>query len=284
MPTADLARYTMTTATVGTTWAALVTDGSFDVTVDAVAGDVIEVGVSSIWSNVANFPYLDAATMVSGSPVNWVSTGTSSHGSGPFGWFSANYLSAPVAATACGSWFYTVQSGDVVSGQVTFRLYGKTLSGTRAMIPTADFPAQMWAAVCDTTPSVAALSGTLTTSGGVLTGSATVDAVVGDTLAIVMNALVNPNAGAIARFDACTYVSGAPAKWVSTATSSSAALGVAAWYSDIANYESVTGTVLYTVQSGDVVSGQVTIRIGASTDTLTRTIETGSYFAVRNVT
>jgi hypothetical protein len=272
-------RRTSAVSSVGTTWAAFASDGTWDLVIPATAGDVLELGVSAAWnSGSAVYSYLDLGTIVSGSVVNWASTGTGSHTNGVFSWFVPNnndYMDAS------GTVLYTVQSGDISGGNVTFRLYGKVSSSTR----TLDMPggAVLWAAECDNTPVSSSVTGTLSSSWAVLTGSVTVSASAGDVLACSMVAVLDPGLGNEGRFDAATMVSGSATNWFSTGTSSHND-GVSGWRCIQANYEPIGGSVLYTVQSGDVVSGQVTVRIwGIGVGAANRPLDAASKFYVRKV-
>jgi hypothetical protein len=280
----EVVRRSASTSSVGTSPAAFVTDGTFDVVLPVTAGDVIEVGVSAVWGMTsANYGFGDVAVMVSGSPARWVSSGTSTAVDwGLPGCMKPSTISdnMPMAATA----YYTVQSGDIVSGNITLRLYGFTSAGTSDLALSSNNPGQLWASVCDDDPVTAALTGTPSSSWGLMTGSCTVTASAGDVLAITLNAYVQPNGAVNAYFDAVTTVSGTQTNWASTGTSSRATQGVSAWREDVFDWPGPSGTVLYTVQSGDVVSGQVTVRIDAATSSSTRTIRaTGSSFSVRKV-
>lgn len=97
---------------------------SIDLTISATTGDVVGINMAAILDVAAtgNWTALDAATMVSASPVNYVSNGTATPETlgvpAWFCWDSANTLN--------GEWLYTVQSGDISGGNVTFRFYYKT--------------------------------------------------------------------------------------------------------------------------------------------------------------
>lgn len=286
MGASALVRRSTATSAVGTTWAGFVTDGTFDVVLAVTAGDVIEVGVSAFWDASGNYGHADVAVMVSGSPVRWVSSGTATK----IDWGLPGCMkptvvndNMPLAATA----YYTVQSGDIVSGNITLRLYGVTSAGTMTIPASSNNRAQMWASVCDTTPVTAALTGTLTTTWGLKTGSCVIAAAAGDVLAITLNAFITPNSTSIALWDAATVVSGAANRWASTGTTSRATEGISAWREDVFDWPGPSGTVLYTVQSGgtsDIVSGNVTIQIDAKATGVDRAIRaTGSSFSVRKV-
>jgi len=279
MGASALVRRSTTVSSVGTSWAAFVTDGSWDLTIPAAAGDVIEVGFGAAWAPLAAYAYVDVVTMVSGTATNWVSTGGSSHVDGMLSLFQnnvTNYVSAG------GSAFYTVQSGDIVSGQVTFRAYGKVSTGTRTLeFVATDSEAVLWAAVCDNAPVTSTLTGTASTTWTAYTGTATVAAAAGDVLACTINATMSAGASSVSN-DAATMVSGSPVNWFSTGGSSHSG-GVGAWRAPLQQAEPVAGTALYTVQSGDVVSGQVTVQIYGIRTSVARAINASSWFTVRKV-
>jgi hypothetical protein len=88
--------------------------------------------------------YMDCVTVVSGSPVNSVSrrgASASSH-EGVLAWAGAYQMLTPIG----GGIIYSLVSGDIVSGSVTFRLRHKTShAATKTMYATADDPFLWWA-------------------------------------------------------------------------------------------------------------------------------------------
>jgi hypothetical protein len=125
----DHKRRTAGNITTGSTnWADV--DTGIDIVLNADTDDVIEVGLSALIGTEAFDIYLDAVTVVSGSPVNSVgaagavSTAPPPYGvSGWYGW------SGEEGAVGC-SVLYTVVAGDLSSGTVTFRLRYATQSGS----------------------------------------------------------------------------------------------------------------------------------------------------------
>lgn len=278
-------RRTSAGATIGTSWTASVSDGSWDLIITASAGTVIELGASFVLNSPTTstgYSYGDFATIVSGSVVNWVSTGTGSHTNGPYAFFQAignDYL--PVS----GSTFYTVQSGDISGGNVTFRFYQKRTAGTAPIDASSTSPAILWAAVCDYAPSSSSLTGTLSsTSWTALTGSVTITAAAGDVIEVTPEAIVNPPASgfSIVQLDAATMVSASPVNWLSTGNGSHTG-GVGGWRCQLSDYEPATSSVLYVVQSGDVSSGQVTVKIYGTCNTGSRALDSASKFTVKKV-
>lgn len=111
-------------AITSATFADLPTIGSgVDVTVPAVAGDIIGYNVIGQYESEAVYGYLDGYIAASG---NYLSGGAGDGIPGMFG-HSAHY-------TAFGCLIlYTVVSGDVSSGNVTVRLRGRISGGTKTL-------------------------------------------------------------------------------------------------------------------------------------------------------
>lgn len=101
-----------------------------DLTIAAAAGDLIELGMEIRASVTSGSFYcvMDFHTMVSGTPVNSVSSASaagSTTSPGLPGWSTGTVLTAAQGYTRfSGRQLYTVQSGDIASGNVTFRLRG----------------------------------------------------------------------------------------------------------------------------------------------------------------
>lgn len=95
-------------------------DTATDIVLRAAVGDVIAVHLGFIWTNGADYGQLDVFTIVSGSPVNGVGSG-----SGIAGVAGEISVETSVGCTV----HYTLVSGDISSGTVTLRVRGKTTSG-----------------------------------------------------------------------------------------------------------------------------------------------------------
>jgi D-alanyl-D-alanine dipeptidase len=95
------------------------TDSATDLTIAAAAGDVLLIGASGRWVNGSGSEYgfLDAVTLVSSSPVNYVS-GAGSTGEGVQAWSSLEDAKESFG----GAIMYTVVAGDLESGNVTLRM------------------------------------------------------------------------------------------------------------------------------------------------------------------
>lgn len=129
-------RYTAGTITLNSTsWANM--PGFGTLTLEGQVGDVIEVGLNCNVANEAVAALLDVVSSVSGAPTNSVGTGgaalTSTTGDGIRGWVSAASVTTTVGPPA----FYTLQSGDISSGQVTLRLRYRTSSAANKAIYSA---------------------------------------------------------------------------------------------------------------------------------------------------
>lgn len=107
-----------------TNWANV--DTGWDLVLDAATGDILEVNVSAFWGNENVNGYLDIATIVSASPVNYLGSGpiTASTGNGIPG--LAREGASTNVRPAASSIDYVVQSGDISGGTVTLRLRYRT--------------------------------------------------------------------------------------------------------------------------------------------------------------
>lgn len=262
---------------VTTTLARLYADTSFDVKISAVAGDVIDVGAGLLWDVSNSYCYIDFAIIVSGSPVRYVSSGTITPSFIP-GLFQTN-ITTNFASS--GSMPYTVQAGDIVAGEVTFRPYAKVNSGTRN--PPVSPPPYAWASKCPSGATSAAVTGTLGSTWTALGSTATIAATAGDKVLIKSSGDLNPSA-AFGAFDVATIVSSAPANWVSSGSATHTE-GVPAWRTaNVSNYLPIGGGgVLYTVQEGDVASGNVTFRMYGKMASGSTAMDTGATFFVQKV-
>lgn len=84
-------------------------------------GDVVAVSVGGYWGNNSGISsLLDAATIVGGTLTNYLTTGTSSPATGAG--FRPWQGIASTLTTFYGELRYVLQSGDISSGSVTFRL------------------------------------------------------------------------------------------------------------------------------------------------------------------
>jgi hypothetical protein len=122
---------------------------------------------------------------------------------------------------------------------------------------------------------------TVTTSFTQIGPELTVAAVTGDILVVDIEVLL-ANSSPDVQFDASTRVSGADANWWSTGTSSSRNPGgVGSWYVQGARFDSPHGSARYTVQAGDIVAGNVTVRLQAFSTAATRDMNANASYPLR---
>ena len=116
--------------------------GPIDVTsVGVTAGDIIMVGMTSRPGNTtAQSVAFDFATIVSASPVNYVSVASGTPNNIPVPWFCGSGEQSSVS----GSVPYVAQSGDISGGDIVFRLYFRT-SGSRVWGASTTHPLLIWA-------------------------------------------------------------------------------------------------------------------------------------------
>jgi hypothetical protein len=121
-----------------TAWANL--DTGLDLVVPAQAGDVLAITVSCRWGSGAVGGILDAATIVAGSPVNYISGGVA----GASSWGVTGWSATSGHETGSGTMVqYVVQAGDVSGGNVTLRLRYRTSSATnKTLYASSDLPFQ----------------------------------------------------------------------------------------------------------------------------------------------
>lgn len=110
--------------------------GPTDLVVAATAGDLLMVGISTRpVSAVSASIAFDFATMVSGSPVNYVFAASGTPINIPVPWFiGSNDMGA-----ANGLFPYVVQAGDISGGNVTLKLYFRS-SSSRVIEASSDAP------------------------------------------------------------------------------------------------------------------------------------------------
>lgn len=106
--------------------------GFFDFTfAGVVAGQLVEMDVDALWlTNGAGNGFLDFATIVGGSPVNWFSSGGGTPDAfGLQGLFGA----ASVTGPRHGSYRYALKAGDISGGSATVRLMGEAQTVTKVL-------------------------------------------------------------------------------------------------------------------------------------------------------
>lgn len=127
-----------------TSWADV---GLADLTIAAAAGDELKVELSSSANKGSAVGLvMDVATIVSGSPVNYLSTGGGASDFGNGSWYIGGAVAGADQRIAGGPRPYTVQAGDISGGNVTLRLrYRLTGAGTYTMFANATLPTDFWA-------------------------------------------------------------------------------------------------------------------------------------------
>lgn len=92
--------------------------GGFDLTIAAVAGDVLYVTGSFMFNDVAAVSvFIDVATWVSGAAVTWIGQTAGGNAASPWGAGGGVVATAPLAQ------LYTVVSGDITGGNVVLRTH-----------------------------------------------------------------------------------------------------------------------------------------------------------------
>lgn len=121
------------------TWANL--DTALDLTLPAIAGDIIEVGASGFFDSEAIETYMDVVSMVGGSPANHFGAGGAT-GRGILAWCGIISRTDSIA----GGYYRTLVAGDLESGGVALRLrYRGNAAGNKTLFATADMPFHWWA-------------------------------------------------------------------------------------------------------------------------------------------
>jgi hypothetical protein len=229
MPT-DSEDYTGGAITLNsTTWADV--SGPADLVVAAEAGDVLAVSLSALLGAEAVNGCLDMATIVSSSPVNYVSGNDGGASSlGVQAWLGP----ASASGNAAGTVFYTVASGDIDGGNVTLRLRYRTTAATnKTLNASANQPLQH--SVVNLKPSVTGATADLSAMVG------------GEAVNLYMTAATIVSAAVVNRI-------------------TDGAFGIPSWGA-YTTYVPVAGAYQYTVVSGDIENGSVTFRLQYQTGT-----------------
>jgi hypothetical protein len=109
----------------GTTWVNV--DTVLDLVLTMSAGQWASIGVTALWGNEPTAGDLDAATVVAGNPVNYISGGTGqTTDRGVMAWGGENAVFTHVGSAVA----YQAAAGDVVDGQVRFRLRAHATAAT----------------------------------------------------------------------------------------------------------------------------------------------------------
>lgn len=97
----------------------------------ATVGDILEVTVNGIWSSAgAGNGFLDIATMVAGSPVSYMSSGSGTQDTnGVPSWWGVSSATSPFY----GRGFLTLTAADIVAGVVSGRLLGNAATVNKVL-------------------------------------------------------------------------------------------------------------------------------------------------------
>jgi len=136
----DTKRYTGGDIALTSTSQAAVS-GPTDLVVAAATGDILLVGlaVSPVTNTAASIAF-EFATMVAGSPVNYIGARSGT----PINIPVQMWLIGSAETSGCGGMYpYTVQAGDISGGNVTLRLYAR-VSANRSINADASNPLDTW--------------------------------------------------------------------------------------------------------------------------------------------
>lgn len=129
----------------GLNWSNL--DTNLDLQVNAEAGDLVEVSCVGVWKNPAQEGYLDAVSLVSGSPVkNWSKDAAPVDGAaegGVLAWWGVGGTFSGFG----GSIAKAVAANEISDGVLTirFRVYVNHASNTKGLFASSFFPLTVWA-------------------------------------------------------------------------------------------------------------------------------------------
>lgn len=117
-----------------------VSSTNLDVTVAAVAGDILEYTVAMVVGNTsAGELRFDGVTIVSAAFTNYLSGGTATTGA------MSGLYSVPSEGTAskASTIHYTVQAGDISGGNVTVRLVYNPAANAKTIFAQTNYPIQV---------------------------------------------------------------------------------------------------------------------------------------------
>lgn len=116
---------------------------TIDITLSGVlVGDVIEVGASMLYDAQAVQAVMDVATIVAGSPINYIS-GAGSAGEGVSAWWGEGTATQTPSG---GTVLYTLVAGDLSAGTVLLRLRWRTrTAASKTVFATSTIPFHWYA-------------------------------------------------------------------------------------------------------------------------------------------
>ncbi len=133
------------TLTANAVWADLPTIGTtWDISLAAQVGDVVEAGLSGVVDSAVVITYFDVVTIVAATATNSFGSGTAvaNANKGVMAW----YCATTVLNNLAGSILYPLVAGDISAGAVTVRLRTQNATATtRNLHATVDFPLAFWA-------------------------------------------------------------------------------------------------------------------------------------------
>lgn len=117
------------------TWVELATEdglstGTWDLVLPAQIGDVVEVGLVTAYGNEAVEAFMDYATVVAGSPVNYVGCDGANTSYGVRAWGGVASAYSAVGGPA----WRTLVSGDISGGTTTLRAMTRTDSAANKTV------------------------------------------------------------------------------------------------------------------------------------------------------
>ena len=132
----DISRGTTNVVLNSTVWANV--SGPADLALTAATGDVVEVSFSALWQNEAVDGFLDAVSIVAGSPVNsFAQDGAPVNTSqGIMAWRGVSGQQIAIG----GNFFRVLTAGDISGGLVTIRLRYRTGTATnKTLLGSTDY-------------------------------------------------------------------------------------------------------------------------------------------------
>lgn len=108
-----------------------------DLTIAAAAGDRLAIDIEAMCATAGSDCQFEACTRVSGANTNFWSSGngTSRNPGGIASWYCSSGFVGPRGRS-----YYTVQAGDIVTGNVTVRILGFGSGGSRVVNANANYP------------------------------------------------------------------------------------------------------------------------------------------------
>ncbi len=137
-----IVRYTTGDITLGSGTSPVVLSGPGDCVVAVATGDLLMVGLSARTTDTdADSLSMDAASIVSAAPVNYVSslTGTPLTTGIPGWYFGSSRVEAAGATHP-----YVVQAGDISGGNITLRLYYRVSGTGKVLGASSTVPLVFW--------------------------------------------------------------------------------------------------------------------------------------------